>query len=140
MRHLRVWTVVLASAGYIVVGFGFAILAGMASSPTGVKTWRLAAWLFSLLIFGVHLAIERPRHGSRRAAAVQVALAVALGALGVAILGPFRAHWGEPNLAKLALLSLVAWPLLTGVPAFVVALTIGVILDRVASDKQEARA
>jgi hypothetical protein len=28
------------------------------------------------------------------------------------------------------MLSLVAWPVLTGVPAFVVALLIGVVLDR----------
>jgi hypothetical protein len=58
-----------------------------------------------------------------------VAFAVALGAAGVAALGPLRAHWDEPTRLRLILLSVVAWPLLTGVPAFLVALFGRVLLD-----------
>ena len=120
----------LAGAAYVLVGTGTAILAGMASSSAGVKGWRLAAWLLSLAVFGVHFAIERDRGGRRVTVAARVALAVAIGGLGVAVFGPIRAHWGEPARLKLAMLSLVAWPLLTGVPAFVVAILGGVACDR----------
>ncbi|HSQ30423.1 MAG TPA: hypothetical protein VLN49_11270 [Gemmatimonadaceae bacterium] len=134
MRQMRVWTILVAGVAYVVVGIGTALLAGAASSPTGVQAWRLAAWLLSLAVFGVHLAIERGRHehrpGAARHIASQVALAVALGALGVAALGPMRSHWREPHMVRLALLSLVAWPVLTGVPAFAVAWMLVLILDR----------
>jgi len=139
MRQMRAWAVLLASIAYVVVGIGTAILAGVASSPPGVKAWRLAAWLLSLAIFGIHLAIERGRHAHRLRVAVQVALAVALGALGVAAFGPVRSHWGEPHLLKLTVLSLVAWPVLTGAPAFAVALVVGFVLDRVATATQSSR-
>jgi hypothetical protein len=104
----------------------------MASSPAAVKGWRVAAWLLGLAVFGLHLTIERHRTAQRLSVATHVALAVALGAFIVAALGPFRAHWGEPSRLKLALLSLLAWPVLTGAPAFVVALIVGLLLDRVA--------
>jgi hypothetical protein len=123
-------SVFLASVAYVVVGMGTAALAGAASSPPAVKAWRLAAWLLSLAIFAIHLLVERRRSGRRLRAAGQVALAVALGALALAALGPVRKHFGEPHPLNLIMLSLVAWPVLAGVPAFVVALVIGVALDR----------
>ncbi|MDE3152034.1 MAG: hypothetical protein KGL93_07275 [Gemmatimonadota bacterium] len=130
MRQVKAWTVVLASVAYVIVGMGTATLARAASSPAGVKAWRLAAWLFSLAVFGIHLAIERGRGGRRLSVAIHVACAVALGACALAALGPVRGHWGEPHFLKLTALSLVAWPILTGVPAFAVALVVGVVLDR----------
>jgi len=139
MRPIRLRTVLLASAAYIVVGIATAALAGMASSPSGVKAWRLAAWLLSLAIFGVQIAIERRRRLGRVSVAVSVALAVAIGAFVLAALGPLRSHWGDPSRLKLALLSLVAWPVLTGIPAFLVALTAGFFLDRFATDDHPTR-
>ena len=115
------------------------MLAGMASSPAGVKGWRFAAWLLSLVVFAVHFAIERDRDPRRLNVAARVALAVAIGAFGVAALGPFRMHWGEPARLKLAALSLVAWPLITGIPAFVVALLGGIVLDRLAGATRASR-
>ena len=130
MRQIRVHTLLLASAAYVVVGIATAALAGTASSPTGVKAWRLAAWLLSLGIFVAHIVSERRRQLSRTSAATSVALAVALGAFVVAALGPFRSHWSDPSRLKLAMLSLVAWPLLTGIPAFALALFVNLVLDR----------
>ncbi len=125
---MRTRTVLLASVAYIVVGMETAALAGMATSPTGVKAWRLVAWLLSLVVFGIHFKVARSRGMRRSSVAAPVALAVAIGALGVAALGPVRGHWGEPHLFKLVLLSLIAWPVLAGVPAFVAALAIDAAL------------
>ena len=139
MRHARPWTVLLASIAYVVVGVGAAILAGVASSPTGVKAWRLTAWLLSLIVFAVHFAVERHRDERRRRVAVRVAVAVALGAFGVALAGPVRSHWDEAHLPRLMVLSLVAWPVLTGAPAFVVALLAGFVRDRVTTGAQPSQ-
>jgi hypothetical protein len=139
MHRIRRWTVLLASVAYVVIGVGTAALAGIATSPAGVKGWRLAAWLLSLAVFGIHVASARRRPGGRSSAALEVALAVALGAFGVAALGPVRSHWGEPHLMRVALLSLIAWPLLTGVPAFGAALVAGYLIDRIHGDPLPAR-
>lgn len=135
----RPGVVLLAGAAYVLVGTVTAILAGMAPSSAGVKGWRFAAWLLSLVVFAVHFAIERDRDARRVSVAARVALAVAIGAFGVAALGPMRMHWGEPARLKLAMLSLVAWPVVTGVPAFVVALLGGTVLDRLAGRIRASR-
>jgi hypothetical protein len=129
MRMIRTWMLVLASAGYVVAGSGFAILTGLASSPAGVKAWRLGSWLLSLVIFGCHFIGERRLRSRPVSSATIIACAVAVGALGVAALGPLRAHWGEPARSRLILLSIVAWPLITGVPAFFVALSARLLFD-----------
>lgn len=134
----RAGTILLAGAAYVLVGTGTAIVAGMAPSSAGVKGWRFAAWLLSVVVFAVHFAIERDRDGRRMSVAARVALAVGIGAFGVAALGPLRMHWTEPARLKLVMLSLVAWPVLTGVPAFVVALVGGIVLDRLAARRQRA--
>lgn len=126
----RTATVLLAGVAYVVVGAGTAALARIASSSASGKTWRLAAWLLSLAIFAIHFFIERNRRLRPSSVAARVAIAVAIGAIGVAVLGPVRAHWGEAGRLKLALLSIVAWPVITGVPAFVVALMGGLALER----------
>src|ERR1043166_2650465 len=97
MRPTGVRSILLAGAAYIIVGIGTASLAGTASSSAGVKAWRLAAWLLSLAIFAAHFALERRARSRGLHIAARVALAVALGAFGVAALGPVRAHWAEPS-------------------------------------------
>lgn len=128
-RQRKVGIILLAGAAYILIGTGTAILA---ASSAG-KGWRLAAWLLSLVVFSVHFAIERSSDSRRARVAARVALAVAIGAFGVAALGPIRTHWADPARLRLVLLSLVAWPVLTGLPAFVVALLAGIGLDRLSS-------
>ena len=135
-RHHDAGIILLAGVAYVLIGIGTSMLAAGVSSLVGGKAWRLAAWLLSLIVFGVHLAIERRRDPRPVRAAARVALAVAIGAFGVAALGPVRMHWGEPARLKLIMLSLVAWPLLTGVPAFVVAFLVSIGLDRLAAGTQ----
>lgn len=131
-------TILLAGAAYVLIGIGTSMLAAGVTSSGGGKAWRLAAWLLSLVIFFVHFATERDREPRRVRVAARVALAVAIGAFGVAALGPLRMHWADAARLKLVLLSLVAWPVLTGVPAFVVALLGGVVLDRLAARAQSS--
>src|SRR5437660_12062689 len=78
----RPWimTAVLLGIFYASVGIVFAI-------PTDhVKSWRLAAWVISALAYGFHICYERFRlRNSPLSAALHVASAVALGALGLAV-------------------------------------------------------
>ena len=132
----RTATVLLVGAAYVAASVGTASLSGVASFPASVKAWRLAAWLLSLAIFVTHFLVERNRRLPLTTVAARVGIAVAVGAFGVAVLGPVRAHWGDAGRMKLLLLSIVAWPVITGVPAFVVALIGGVALDRLTRGAQ----
>ena len=126
--------ILLAGLLYAAIGVGTAALSGMASSPAGVRAWRYAAWLLSGSVFLWHIMAARPRRGNFVGAAAQVALGVALGALLLAALGPVRAHWGGANRGRLVLLSIVLWPLLTGLPAFLVALGAEYLIGRMSDE------
>jgi hypothetical protein len=130
-RHQWLRPMLLAAAMYAVVGIVTAYLARSAPSLQMRTTWRLTAWLLSLVTFLGHIAYEQVRLRSPvRITAARSAAAVALGAFALAIAGPVRSHWGAADFWRTAALSLPLWPVLTGVPAFVVALVAGSILRR----------
>jgi len=126
----------------VVIGMVTTILSRSSTSPAGGVRWRLAAWAVSFAIFGAHILISRHQPGrSVRQAAGQVAIAVAAATCVLALAGPVRSHWGQPHATRIALLSVVLWPVLTGIPSYVVALVAGLVLDRVtgAADESPAR-
>jgi uncharacterized protein (DUF486 family) len=113
---------------YPVVGivFAFAASQGMA------VFWRLAAWLVCVVAFAVHIWYEHFRLGSPPLrTALHVSLAVALGAFLLAIWINVHARWstaGHPR--PFVFVALVVFPLVTGVPACVVALIVASLLAR----------
>ena len=129
----RPWLAPAVAAGiaYPLLGVATAELARAASTAQWRTAWRLAAWLLSLATFVLHLAWERGRlRSAARAAAAHVALGVALGAFLLALAGPVRSHWGAADFPRATLLSLPLWPVITGIPAYVVALVLCVALER----------
>ena len=128
-KHRQSWlrAALLLGVGYALVGIVFAV------PSTHVQTWRLAAWMVSAMGYGAHIAYERVRlHNSPIAAALHVAVAVAVGAFGLAV----GANIHSMSIAstdqhrRLLLLSLGIWPVMTAVPAFVVALGMNLVLAR----------
>ena len=120
----------LAGILYGTIGVGTAALSRTAAFSAGAIGWRYVAWSLSAAVFLWHLIVARRRRTTLVAAALQVAVGVAFGALLLAVLGPVRAHWAEASRNRTILLSVFAWPLLTGLPAFVVALGAEYLLAR----------
>ena len=119
-RWLRV--VLLVGAVYCLAGLAFGALAGRAGSPQLRTLWRLAAWLVSAGAFTAHIWQEHRRlQSSPRITAWRTSLAVALGAFGLAVGATVHAVTASSPHHFPALMLLV-WPLITAVPAFVVAL------------------
>ena len=110
---------------YLVVGRLFA------APATSVQEWRLAAWMVCDVAFVAHIAYEhfRLRH-SPLLVASHAALAVAIGALLLALAGMTNSLWTNSALRPIWLLALVLWPAFIAVPAFFVALAAGAILAR----------
>ena len=114
--------VIIVGVVYLAIGLILGGLAGSASSSQMVVTWRLLAWLISAIAFGAHIWYESVRLGSSRATtAFHAALAVALGAFLVATTAVVHGQRSGAAHQSRRVLSLVLWPILAGVPAFVMA-------------------
>lgn len=115
--------IVLIGGVYFIVGVVFGELAKWAGSEQGQFRWRLAAWVVSAVAFAAHIAHEHFRLRSRATIlALHVASAAALGAFLLAAAATLHALRISSHVPYwLYLLALVLWPLMTGVPAFVVA-------------------
>ncbi len=114
---------VLVGIVYFVVGFGFALFAGWAASAHTRVTWNRLAFLMSAIAFVVHIGYEhfRLRSGALLTA-WHTSLAVALGSFGLALAANIHELRSDSAFRPRILIALIAWPLVTGVPAFIVAL------------------
>jgi hypothetical protein len=121
----------LVAVVYPVIGITFAAFGNPAVS-NAVRAWRLAAWLVSAAAFAAHLGYESFRlRSSPSRGASHASAAVALGAFGLAVWVLLHAHWGASgHQSPLAPLALIVFPVVTGVPAFVVGLVVLVLLNR----------
>ena len=132
-RNGRPSAVVLAALAYVVIGVATADFAGGAATSQMRTAWRLAGWLLSLAVFLVHLGYEHVRtRNSNARGALRTASAVAIAALVLALVGPVRSHWTASDFGRAVILSVVLWPIVTGVPAFLVSLLGGMVLRRYA--------
>lgn len=106
---------------YVVIGL--ATIAIAKSVAGGARQfWRLAAWLLSLAVFAAQIAYARVREAKPpRNVAAEAAITVAVAVLVLALLGPVRSHWTAGDLRRSALMSVIVWPIATGIPAFFVA-------------------
>lgn len=115
--------VVLLGAVYFVFGVAFAAFARWAASNSMHETWNRLGFLASAVAFALHLGYEHFRlRTSPLITASHVAMAVALGAFALAVSANIHGYRvGSINKGLLAF-ALVAWPAITAIPAFVVAL------------------
>lgn len=119
----------LAGVLYLAVGMASAALAGAAASDQMQFFWRLSAFGISGVVFAAHIAYEQFRLGNTtRPTAWHVSLAVAVGAFGLALMANIHDLRSASGYRPRMLIALVAWPLLTAVPAFIVALIIAAVL------------
>lgn len=120
-RQRGILTALLVAVVYPAVGIAFAMLDRLPSFAS-IRVWRLAAWFVSAVAFGAHLAYERLRlRSSTLRAALHASFAVALGAFFLAIWVNIHGRVAGSQQSPLAPLALVLFPLITGIPAFLVA-------------------
>ena len=120
--------VMLVGLVYCLVGIAFP------APADHLRAWRLAAWVVSAAAYAAHVAYEFfTLRSSPRAGALHVALAVALGALGLAIAANIHSlSVGSTSQHRLLLLlALVIWPVMTAVPAFLTTLAANLVLARI---------
>lgn len=120
------WAVILFGVVYLVVGVAFP---NPSAANKAQFMWRLGAWLICLVAFAIHIGLEHFRfRNSAKRTALHVALSVALGAFGLAAAANIHALRVGTGNQRLLALALVIWPIITGVPAFIVAYLINLVL------------
>ena len=124
-------TVILIGVLYLAVGIASGALAGSAASNQMQFFWRLSAFVISAVVFAAHIAYEHFRlRNTARPTAWHASVAVAFGAFGLALMANIHDLGSASGYRPRMLIALVAWPLLTAVPAFIVALVVTVVLAR----------
>lgn len=119
------------AAAYFLVGMTFGKLSDWAGAGAGQLVWRRLAWVVSGIGFAAHIASGYFRLGNAPlTTALYAGLAAALGAGGLAAAANVHAWASGAPYRPLLAVALVAWPLLTFIPAFAVALLAASLLQR----------
>ena len=119
----------LASTLYAAIGVLSGELAAAAASSRMVSFWRASAFVLCGVVFAAHVAQEHYRlRSTRLATAWRVSLAVAVGGFALAVAANLHDLGSAAGYRPRMLVALVAWPLLTAVPAFIAALAIAAAL------------
>ena len=128
-KYNSLWIVILFGIGYAILGIWFP----NPSNPSQTQQmWRLAAWGVGAIIFGIQIWYEYFRvHNLPRIIALHVGIAAALGAFGLAVAANMHSMHSATANHPLLVLSLILWPIFIGVPAFLVAIIIAMILARI---------
>ena len=127
-KYRSLGAVVLFGMVYLIVGVAFP---NPSASNKMQFMWRLAAWLICAVAFAIHIGLEHFRlRSSPRRTALHVSLSVALGAFSLAAAANIHALRTGTGNQRLLALALVLWPIITGVPAFMVAFAAAAVLAR----------
>ena len=114
---------VLLGAVYFAFGIAFAAFASWSASNSMHETWNRLGFLASAVAFALHIGYEHFRlRNSPLITASHVSIAVALGAFALAVSANVHGYRVGSINQRLLAIALVAWPAITAVPAFVVAL------------------
>ena len=117
----------LAGTLYLIIGVGFAPL-----SIPSVFFWRRMAWIVSAIVYAAHIGYEHFRiRSSRSVSALHVAIGAAIGAFGLATTAVIHSLLTGTGNLRLLRIALLVWPLMTGVPAYLVAFALTAVLARV---------
>jgi hypothetical protein len=117
---------------YLAVGVAFP---NPSAADKNQFLWRLAAWVICAVAFAIHIGLEHFRfQNPARRTAFHVSVAVALGGFGLAAAANIHALAAGTGNRVLLALALVLWPLITGVPAFLVAFAIAAVLGWLKND------
>ncbi len=121
--------VILAGVLYPVVGIASAALAEEAASQQMQFFWRLSAFGISGVLLAAHVAYEHFRlRDNARVTAWHASLGAAIGGFLLALMANIHDMGSASGYRPRMLIAFMAWPLLTSVPAFVVALVLAVVL------------
>ena len=137
-RKAWVLRAILIGVVYAVVGVALGELPKLLP-PTDMRIWRWGAWVISAAVYAGQILYEHFKLANKTlSTAIHVAAAVAVGGFGLAVAATIHELWTGPGYRRSLLLAFVAWPVLVGLPAFVVTLILafGLKITRIGSNRR----
>lgn len=129
-RRSWIRAAIICGAVYFLVGFIFSEFDLWAGSNYLKALSNPLAFLISGSAFAIHIGYEHFRlHNTPRVTAWHTAIAVALSAFALALKANIHDLGSAIGYRSKMLIALPAWPILTGVPAFIVALLVALGLS-----------
>jgi len=126
------FAVMLFAIVYFLVGFAFP---NPPASDPRQFWWRLASWFLCGAAFAIQIGLEQFRfRSSPLRTAVHTGASVALAALALAVAANVHGLTAGTGNQRLLALALVIWPIIAGLPAFVVALVTAAVFARLRSN------
>jgi ABC-type thiamin/hydroxymethylpyrimidine transport system permease subunit len=130
-RQRWISTAILVGLIYPTIGVASSELAASVASSQMQFFWRLSAFVISGVVLAAHIGYEYFQlRNSVWPTARHAAVAVALGAFVLALMANILDLVSASGYRPRMLIALVAWPMLTAVPAFIVALVVAAGLKR----------
>ncbi len=124
-------TAILAGALYVAAGMSSAALARAAGTGRMEFFWRLSAFVASVVVLAAHVGYEHFRlRRTMRPTVWHATVGGAFGGFGLALLANIHDLGSASGYRPKMLIALAAWPLLTAVPACVVAMVVAAGLGR----------
>jgi hypothetical protein len=131
VRRRSLYLVLTLATVYLVIGLTFGEFSGRATTDAMRLLWRRLAWILSGAGFAAHVAYGQFRLGNApRRTAMHASAAAALGAGALAVAANLHELMATSSYRPSMAVALVAWPLLTAIPAFVVAMALAAVLNR----------
>jgi hypothetical protein len=128
------WMIIVAFTAilYVFAGLVFGALAHSAASKESPAFWRLSAWFVSAFVFSVQIWYEHFRLRSAvTSTAIHASVAAAIGAFALAVAARIHATTSGLGNQQLFSLALILWPVLTAIPAFLVAMILASVLEKI---------
>lgn len=116
---------------YLVLGVGSAFISNDLESAPVQAAVRVGILLVAVAVFYSHLRVELARSAQRLlVSALITSSAVALGTFLLAVYAVGLSWWESSYLPASLLSALLIWPMVTSLPAFLVALVLGSLIAR----------
>ena len=131
VRRRSLHIALLVAASYLIVGIAFAQFSDWATTGEMRLTWRRLAWVVCGVGFAAHIVYEGFRlRNPPHVTAVHASIAAALGAGGLAMAANLHEWRTASSYRPSIAIALLAWPVITGIPAFLVAVVGAALLNR----------
>src|SRR5437763_682331 len=122
--HGKSWIgrAILLGCAYLLISLAFSAL-DKSSAANPVRFWRIATWAVCLGLYFGQIGYECLRLGNPpRATALHAAAGVCIGSFGLAAAAIVHSLVASHGSLRPLIVALLIWPVITGIPAFFVAL------------------
>ena len=131
VRKSWIGRAILLGCAYLLISLVFSVL-DKSSASHPIRFWRIATWVVCLALYLGQIWYESFRLASSpHSTALHAAVGVCVGSFGLAAAATVHSLLSSHGNLRSLLVALLVWPVITGIPAYLVALGASWLLTRI---------